>query len=153
MTPIAARRVWLLCALALFGVGGAAGAQAQEKDWGKARVAGFERTSTALKAIHRMHLPRGELDKLAKAAREIADWADQIPAHFPPGSDALDDRARPEIWEDFERFAALADAMGQRAEALAAQAERGDKAAVAVALKQLGDSCSACHRRFRAKKR
>jgi len=153
MHPIAprARAAQFACALALALVW-VSGAHAQEKDWGKARVAGFERASTSLKAMHRLHLPQGELGKLAGAARDIRNWAGQIPSHFPRGSDAADDRARAEIWEDFERFERLAAAMGQRADAVATAAERGDKAAVAVALKALGESCSACHRRFRTKK-
>lgn len=149
MRPIATRRAApLLLGFALvLTLAWAQPAHSQEED--SARVAGFKRAGDALKAMHRLHLPQGELTKLAAAAREIRDWGQQIPAQFPPGSDGPDDRARPEIWEDFTRFTALADAMAARAEAVAQEAERGDKAAIALALDALGDSCSACHRRFR----
>ena len=144
MRPIAIKTAFFCCLLVLAGT---ASAQTDSE-----RVAGFKRASAALKAIHRVHLPQSDWAELAAAAREIQSWGQQIPAQFPPGSDAPDDRARPAIWQDFDRFSGLADAMAGRAAALAEQAQSRNKAAITLALEALGDSCSACHRRFRAKR-
>jgi len=59
-------------------------------------------------------------------------------------------RLRPEFFEDMARTGEIAGNFVREANALAAAAETGDKAAIAAQFRQTADSCGACHRPFRA---
>jgi cytochrome c556 len=54
-------------------------------------------------------------------------------------------RAKPEIWEEPEAFAALVDELKARAADLAAAASTGDSAAYGTAFDAFAEACTACH--------
>ena len=79
-------------------------------------------------------------EALAKTATLIGDL-------FEPGSEG--GHALPLIWEEADAVAEAADESATTAAALAEAAATGDKAATAQALKAAGDSCKACHERYK----
>jgi cytochrome c556 len=57
--------------------------------------------------------------------------------------------AKPEIWKDWEKFAAAAKAMGEESGKLAEVARAGNMEAIGAQVKKLGDACGDCHKPFR----
>jgi cytochrome c556 len=70
---------------------------------------------------------------------------------FAPGSEKGTTRAKPEIWENTEDFAAKLEDLRSAASELNAVAQSGDKKAIAEATKTTGGACKACHDEYKAK--
>jgi len=85
-------------------------------------------------------------------AKDIMGTAEQIPSLFPKGSTKGKTKAKAEIWENNEDFVKHAKTLSKSAGELAAAAKAGNDAEVGVKLKAVGDTCSACHKQFRAEK-
>ncbi len=61
--------------------------------------------------------------------------------------------AKPDIWQDWDKFAAAAKKMGEESGKLADAAQSGDMAAIGAQVKALGKSCGGCHKPFRKPKK
>jgi cytochrome c556 len=93
-----------------------------------------------------------EVKPLADNAAAIAEWASIVTTMFPPGTDkGHDTKALPAIWTDRAGFEKDAAAYVTASKSLAAAAKAGDKAAFALAFKQTGKACGACHKAYRQK--
>ena len=60
--------------------------------------------------------------------------------------------SKPDIWQDWEKFAAAAKKMGEESGKLAQVAQSGDMAAIGAQVKAVGKSCGGCHKPFRKPK-
>ena len=85
-------------------------------------------------------------------AKDIMGTAEQIPGAFPKGSTTGKTKAKDDIWEKNEDFVKQAKTLSKAAGELAAAAKASNDAEVGVKLKALGDTCSSCHKSFRAEK-
>lgn len=85
-------------------------------------------------------------------AKDLMNSANQIPDLFPKGSDKGKTKAKAEIWEKSAEFNKDAKALNKAASELAAAAKSKDDAAIAVKVKAIGETCSTCHKEFRAQK-
>lgn len=137
-----------LLALAL-GTAGSGGAWAQA-DVVAQRKDEMKRSGAHLEAIKKI-IDAGEaVDPIAPRAQEMNGYFATLATLFPAGS-TEDSKARPEVWSDragFEKAAANATAATAR---LASVAGGGDKDATAAAFREVGASCGACHRNYRAR--
>ena len=70
---------------------------------------------------------------------------------FPAGSDTDNSTAHPAIWKEPQKFQAAADKMQAEVSKLSAAARAGDLAAIRTAFGSTGQSCKACHDKFRRK--
>jgi cytochrome c556 len=116
-----------------------------------ARQAAFHLSGAAMgnmkAAIDRGDEPKSQ----AYAARGVARWARALPTTFPDATNGLGpSRAKPEIWADKADFEAKAAAYAEAANALAAAAAGGDKAAFAAAHQATVATCKACHDLYQA---
>ena len=99
----------------------------------------------------------GSAEDVARRAADIGEIAAQIPALFPEGTgmDEIKDPkngARPEIWLEWDKFTAAADALGAESRKLAAAAEGGDRDAITTAFQAVGkEGCGSCHKPYRVK--
>lgn len=85
-------------------------------------------------------------DKLAEALAKIN--ADTFPKGSSEGS-----RAKPEIWERWDEFTAMAEEAVELARSIASRARAGEAAAVSEMVKEFGrNACGSCHRAFRKPK-
>ena len=90
---------------------------------------------------------------MAASVTTIDDLARQLPDWFPAGSgpqDGVKTHAKPEVWTDFAAFAEKAQHLQDAASALRAAAPAGVDA-MRAKMNDVGDSCGACHKQFRAK--
>jgi len=114
----------------------------------------MESLSDSMEALVR--LVRGTFDagEAQTRAGVIAEVAERMPDLFEnrnPGEN--NNRAKPEIWDDWDGFSARIDQFRAASAELVAAAESGEAAAVGAALNGVGQSCSGCHRPYRAPKR
>lgn len=70
---------------------------------------------------------------------------------FTPDSDKGRTKAKPEIWQEKEKFKAAADKMQAELTKLSAASKTGDLAAIKVAFGATGQTCKACHDNYKSK--
>ncbi|MDJ0776999.1 MAG: cytochrome c [Gammaproteobacteria bacterium] len=90
--------------------------------------------------------------RVASLAGEIRGISDQVESGFPAGSIEHPSEALPAIWENWERFVELIDAMKTESEKLGEAARDSDQRAALKQFAALGKTCRGCHTDFRQKK-
>jgi cytochrome c556 len=83
---------------------------------------------------------------------EIVAFMSKLPLEgFTPGSETGDTKAKPEIWLDMDDFKAKLEKMQQEVAALEKVARTGNFDASKEQLGEAGQSCKACHDKYRNK--
>ena len=85
-------------------------------------------------------------------AQEIQRMSTLIPDAFKKDIAAGKTDAKPEIWKEWDKFTAAANAMEVEAAELAKVAQSGNMEAISAQVKKLGDACGACHKPYRKPK-
>jgi cytochrome c556 len=119
------------------------------------RHEGMEEIGDAMKAAGgALKASAPDLEKVRKEAATIARLAPEVSGWFPPGTgpDVGKTRAKAEIWQKPEDFAARTRDFQQKAQAFNAAAQGGDVAAITAAQGELGKTCKGCHDPYQAKK-
>lgn len=117
------------------------------------RVAGFRALGAAYKSVNdqlRSGSPQIPVIKAAAVKIQAASKAQY--GWFPQGSGpaaGVKTAAKPEIWGQAAQFKAAQDKFAVEAAAFSKVAAGGNAAAIAAQAKQLGATCSACHRAYR----
>jgi cytochrome c556 len=117
------------------------------------RHEGMEDTGDAFKLVNReLEASSPDPAKIQAAAAVIAGTAEKSSGWFPPGTgpDVGKTRAKAEIWQKPEDFAAKDAAFLKAARAFKAAADSGDVAAIKTQAGELGKACKACHDSYRA---
>ncbi|MCR9256897.1 MAG: cytochrome c [Alphaproteobacteria bacterium] len=100
--------------------------------------------------------PAGDAKTVAAHAAALKGLAPHIPTMFPEGTslEVVENRAKPEIWADWDKFVEAAEVMETRAGELEQIAKDGAEApALVAAFATLGkEGCGGCHKPFRAPK-
>lgn len=120
------------------------------------RHEGMEDIGDATKLISReLKADAPDLARVRDGAATIARLAPEVSAWFPAGTgpDIGKTRAKAEIWQKPEDFAAKRDEFQKQAQAFNAAAQEGDLAATRAAFAELGKSCKACHDSYRSEKK
>ena len=95
---------------------------------------------------------KADVKPLAARADALVKWGKAIPLAFPAGSDTGNPtKALPTVWSDRPGFEKAAANFAEAAEKLSVVAKSGDLDAFAAQWKVTGDTCSACHKEYRAK--
>ena len=104
----------------------------------------------AIAAVLKGKVPHGgHIVGHARAMQAASRMLDDI---FPPGSDVGETRAKPDIWQQPEKFKAGVKAFQDASVQLVQAAESGDMGAIGDALGGVGKSCGGCHKPFRKPK-
>lgn len=115
------------------------------------RQANFKRMGEIMQALRPVAQSQGDPRPFMNDLRFIHDWSMGIPNAFPAGSDQGATKARPAIWSDRATFDSRASDFAAQVPKLLAAAEAGDGAVFAREYAATGQTCSACHRSFRAR--
>ena len=117
------------------------------------RHEGMEAIGDAFKLVNReLKGDSPDLAAIRKAAAGIADGAAKSPGWFPPGTgpDVGKTRAKAEIWQKPQDFAAKNAGFLPAAQAFKAAADSGDLNAIKAKAGDIGKACKACHDSYRA---
>ncbi len=147
-------RVIKLCGVALaaaIGFAGIAGLSQAQTDVIKQRQADMKANGASMKAINGILEASGPAADVAAEATKINAKAMEIATLFPAGSDQGDTKAKPEIWQDPDDFAAKLKALQDESAMLVTAANGGDMAAVKAQYDKLGGTCGGCHKIYKAK--
>lgn len=134
--------------LAGLGVAQAAGDPAKVIAYRQAVMKSLAANATGLFAILQGDVSYSK--NLLGHAKALHEGSMMIVDAFPEGSGAgAETRAKPEIWTDWEKFAAAAKTLEDASAELVTAAEGGDMAAIGAAAGKVGDACGGCHKPFR----
>lgn len=87
-----------------------------------------------------------------EADAAIVETMSKLPWHaFPEGSNTAKSKAKPEIWQEQDKFKSGAEKMQSEVAKLATAAKSGDLAAVKAAFGAAGQTCKACHDNYKNK--
>jgi cytochrome c556 len=89
----------------------------------------------------------GDAAVAAAAGKRIAEAAKKIPALFPKDSTHPNSRAKPQIWENWERFVELSEELEAAATAVVTAADAGGP--IGATTGPLFQTCKGCHDSFR----
>lgn len=70
---------------------------------------------------------------------------------FPAGSDSGVTKAKPEIWQEMDKFKKLSQASQSELDKLLAAAKTGDMAAIEIRFSEVSKSCKQCHDQYKTK--
>lgn len=132
---------------------GAAASGEQAKAIMEERHEGMEDIGDAFKAINaQLKGSTPDVPAIQKDSATIATLAEKSATWFPPGTgpDVGKTRAKAEIWQKPEDFAAKDRAFLAATTAFRAAAESGDINAIKAQAGELGKACKACHDPYRA---
>ncbi len=108
--------------------------------------------SAAVKAI-KGAVETKDFATIETKAKDLMGSANQIPSAFPKGSTTGKTKATAAIWEKWDEFAGSCQEPEQSVQENSQPRPRAKtKTAVATKAKSIGDSCSSCHKAFRADK-
>ncbi|MBI4523347.1 MAG: cytochrome c [Deltaproteobacteria bacterium] len=107
--------------------------------------------SAAAKAIKKAGEAK-DYTTIEMKAKDLMGSSEKITDHFPKGSTAGKTKAKAEIWDQWDDFGKKAKNLRKAASELADAAKSGDEGAVKVKVKAVSESCSGCHKAFRAEK-
>jgi cytochrome c556 len=153
-----ARHVFVALMASTLGLGGVAViAQAQDKEAQiKTRRDTMKRQGDDLKAISDFIKGEGDQAAAQKAIDDLLALNGKIVDLFPPGTSMADfpgkTGAKPEIWQQFDKFKAIPAVLKTEEDKLATAVKSGDKAAIGAQLANTGkNGCGACHTPYREK--
>lgn len=89
-----------------------------------------------------------DLDQVAATLQALST---NMPALFPEGTDFGETHAKAAVWSEREAFEKAATETEEAIDAFAMAVDGGDRKAMLVAFKKVGDSCKSCHKDFREK--
>jgi cytochrome c556 len=117
----------------------------------KARHDGMHAIGDASKAIHRAQ-SGPDLPTIRSNAAKMVQLSQQASGWFPAGTgpEVAKTRAKAEIWQTPEDFAAKLRSFQTAARGLNGAAAHGDAGAINAAFSQLGGTCKACHDKYRS---
>ncbi len=93
-------------------------------------------------------------DHILAQAEAIHAMSTLVPSLVPPGSgpEAGESNALPAIWQDMDKFKAIAGKLESESAKLVEVAKAGDKQAIGAQVQVMGkEACGACHQDFRKK--
>lgn len=142
----------MLAAAAAVGLALPAAAQfAKPEDAIKYRKSGMFVMATHFGRVAAMANGRVPFDaKVAAENAEIATTMSKVVyAGFTDGTDKGDTKAKPEIWNEMDKFKAGATKMQEEMAKLNAAAKTGNLDAIKAATGETGKACKACHDTYR----
>lgn len=144
-------RLFAQAALALF-LSGAIAAQAESEPEDLIKYRQNVMKSSGANAAAATAIVQGKVefkDRLRDHAQALVTSTKNIPALFPKGSDFGDTEALDAVWKKPDDFAKRAKDSQAKAIAFQKAVAANDTKAYAAKLKDVADSCKACHKDYR----
>ncbi len=117
----------------------------------RVRVRTMKSISRSMRRI-RAYAKKGNYERVARAAEEVALLTAAIPHLSPEGSNFEKTRMKASVWSQFDDYKRIAGLSAQTARELAKAAVAEDRSGVMRAFTVLSNSCGQCHKPYRKKK-
>jgi len=153
-------RIVKLCGVALaaaIGFASIATLSQAQSDVIKERQAAMKSNGGAMKAINEILEANGSAADVGAEAAKVQQVAMKVPDLFPTGSDQPagsepgQTKAKPEIWQNPDDFAAKIKVLQDESAMLVTAAAGGDMAAIKAQYDKLGGACGGCHKVYKNK--
>jgi cytochrome c556 len=142
-----------LTTAAIFGAGTAIAEETDPSVVVEGRRANLRDLGAAFKAVNdELKKSSPSLPVIRQYARQIHDLAEQQRFWFPVGSGPQPDvetYAKPEIWQQADRFQSAQGAFAREAAKLVEILEKGDTGQIKAQARVVGQTCAGCHKPFR----
>lgn len=145
------KRVWVQAAFALL-VTGAVAAQAESEPEDIIKYRQNVMKASGANAAAATAIVQGKVefkDRLREHAQALVTTTKNIPALFPKGSDFGETEAQDAVWKKPDDFAKRAKDAQAKAVAFEKAVAANDTKSYAAKLKDVADSCKACHKDYR----
>lgn len=151
---------WSVAAIAMatmVGLGAAATLAQDKEATVKARQETMKQEGPALRTIQDYINDKGTDQATAIAkAQDLIALVDKLITLWPAGTSSKDfpgkSNAKPEVWEQLDKFKGLYTSMKSDEQKLLAVLQKGDKTAAAAAVSDIGkNGCGGCHGLYREK--
>jgi cytochrome c556 len=141
-----------LLGLAAVGAVGIARAQAPAFNIIETRQAGQDLLASTFLGIREGIAHQVPVKNFVNPAAAMARWMKQFPSTFPPGTEQGNNtKALPTVWSDRAGFERAAATLVEAADKLSQLAKAEDTAGFTAQVKTVGEACTGCHGKFRAK--
>lgn len=114
----------------------------------KERMDGFKAAKQSMKVL-KSALRSQDFATVSTEAQSLQSWFGDLERYFPEGSNAKPSEALDVIWQEFDRFSAIAEQSRDASAALLQAAQKQNSSAAMDAFSDLGASCKSCHDDYR----
>ena len=118
----------------------------------KERMVTMKALASSMKALNQVKSGKMPIAASSKISEKIIELSKLIPKQFPAGTYSFPSEASPKIDSDRARFERIAEKLREAASTIPKIAQAGDLEKFKSSFREIGKTCSACHKAFRVKK-
>ena len=118
----------------------------------KERMVTMKALASSMKALNQVKSGKMPIAASSKISEKIIELSKLIPGQFPAGTYSFPSEASPKIDSERARFERLAARLGEVASTIPKIAQAGDLKKFTSSFRDIGKTCSGCHKAFRVKR-
>lgn len=117
----------------------------------KERMVTMKALASSMKALNQVKSGKMPIAASSKISEKVIELSKLIPKQFPAGTYSFPSEASPKIDSERARFERIAKNLREAASTIPKIAQAGDLEKFTSSFKDIGKTCSACHKAFRVK--
>ena len=118
----------------------------------KERMVTMKALASSMKALNQVKSGKMPITASSKISEKIIELSKLIPKQFPAGTYSFPSEASPKIDSERARFERIAARLGEVASTIPKIAQAGDLKKFTSSFRDIGKTCSGCHKAFRVKR-
>ena len=118
----------------------------------KERMVTMKALASSMKALNQVKSGKMPIAASSKISEKIIELSKLIPKQFPAGTYSFPSEASPKIDSERARFERIAARLGEAASTIPKIAQAGDLKKFTSSFRDIGKTCSGCHKAFRVKR-
>ena len=118
----------------------------------KERMVTMKALASSMKALNQVKSGKMPIAASKKISEKIIELSKLIPAQFPAGTYSFPSEASPKIDSERAHFERIAARLGEAASTIPKIARAGDLKKFTSSFRDIGKTCSGCHKAFRVKR-
>ena len=118
----------------------------------KERMVTMKALASSMKALNQVKSGKMPIAASSKISERIIELSKLIPKQFPAGTYSFPSEASPKIDSERARFERIAARLGEAASTIPKIAQAGDLKKFTSSFRDIGKTCSGCHKAFRVKR-
>jgi cytochrome c556 len=115
----------------------------------KERMVTMKALASSMKALNQVKSGQMPITASSKISEKIIELSKLIPKQFPAGTYSFPSEASPKIESERARFERIAANLREAASTIPKTAQAGDLEKFTSSFRDIGKTCSACHKAFR----